>query len=619
MERWFCGFIAEDKYSLLNLPKPLEGKLLWAERNYLWLCGNWQKQQVIIASEGLIRIAIVGSCIASYETVIKLFQSAIKKGEYSQLMKLPGSYNLIVQDNADTYVFVDVAGVKSVFYADYNSVIVYSSLGVPLQQLLKAEIDQHWLATFLSCSGTIGLVQKRTPFCNVQVIPPGHYLHISLGKVVCQRYWYKPQKYKSFSDAAEYLREQLITAVEGRVNLYGNVSSDLSGGFDSTTLALIAAKTLANQGKDLITITEKTFSATQSSDIKYAQHAASFYSNINTVMIEEHNVYSEYSSLKSIPLIDTPDTLVISLGKINYKMEIIKSIGSQLHLHGEGGDSVLSSNISYCSDLLKLTKIITFFQHVYGWSRVTNCSLFSLLINFIYLNISSYRPWLLQEIKKINNRCLLFQGSNSLTPFQEYLGWDSLPKFIDWHTKKLADLVLEELHKWAIIATPFADTPGEHQAIAEIQSFGATIKVEQQVANIYNVNLESPYLDSLVIDACLSAKPEERTTPFAYKPLLSKAFQYDLPQSIFMRNTKGEYTADELSGFRKNRDVIKELLNTSVLAEMKLIDLEKLRNAIQFFSMGFSANMQLFNTTLAVELWLRRLAENNNSFWSKEN
>ncbi|AFZ26601.1 asparagine synthase (glutamine-hydrolyzing) [Cylindrospermum stagnale PCC 7417] len=615
MKHWFCGFVIQDDCLLTNLPKPSNGKLLWEDTNYLWLCGDWKKRQVIKFSESLVKLAIIGSCLASYETVVKLFKKAVRESEYSQLMRLPGIYNLIVQDNADTYVFVDSAGVKTAFYAVHNSVITYSSLAIALQQLLKTEVDQSWLATFLSGSGTLSLVQKRTPFCGVQPIPPGHYLHISSGKLACKRYWYKPQEYKSFSDAAEYLHEQLLTAVEGRVNLYGNISSDLSGGFDSTTLALIASKALANQSKQLVTITEKTLSAIQSSDVKYAQQAASLYPNINPVMVEDFNLPSEYSGLESVPLIDIPDPVVLDMARIIYKMEIVKLSGSQLHINGEGGDAVLSSSCSYCVDLLKQAKIIGFLQHILGWSRLATCSPLPLIMSSINLNFSSYQQWLMQKIK---NKTLLVTTSNNLTNLEETITWDSLPKSTSWYTNKLVDLVLEELYKWALIATPFADNPGEHQAIAIIQGMGSSIKAEQQVADIYDVNLESPFLDSSVIDACLSAKPEERTSPFAYKPLLIKAFQQDLPQSIFKRNTKGEYTADELIGFRENRHIIKEILNTSLLADMGLVDIKKLQTAMQYFSIRLSDNMSFFNTTLSLEIWLRRLAQNNYSFWSKE-
>jgi asparagine synthase (glutamine-hydrolysing) len=177
------------------------------------------------------------------------------------------------------------------------------------------------------------------------------------------------------------------------------------------------------------------------------------------------------------------------------------------------------------------------------------------------------------------------------------------------------DLVLAELETWATVATPLANSPGQHESIAEIQLSGLMARVEQQLAEIYDVNLEYPYYDSLVIDACLCARPEERTTPFTYKPLLSRALQRDLPESIFKRTTKGDYTADEFIGFRQNQTVIKELLQTSLLADMGLIDIREFRAAMTQFSMGLAAVSSNFHQTLAIELWLRRVAHASHSFW----
>jgi len=589
--------------------------MLWEGANSFWVCGDYRKQQLITISEGLVRLAIVGSCLAAYETLVKLFQKAIKKSEYSQLMKLPGSYNLIVQDNDQVYVFVDAAGVRSVFYAVYNSFIVYSSLGVALQQLLKAEVDQSWLATSLSGLVTLSLVQNRTPFCQVQPIPPGHYLHISSGKPTCKRYWYRPQGYKNFSEAAEQLREQLLIAVERRIYLYGNITSDLSGGFDSTTLALIAAKTLAKRSEKLHTITAKTFSATQSSDVKCAQHAASLFPNIAAVMIKGHELPEEYSNLESVPLTDAPDPVCLVIGQIRHKMEIIKAKRSQLHMTGDGGDAVLLAPYSYCADLLRRRRLVTFFQHIYGWSRVNYCSLLALMRSTAQLSFTYYRQWLLQQAKKMKVGDLSLQVFRTQTPIGQVMKWDSLPEFASWHSKKSVDLVLEELQRWATIAVPLADLPGEHEAIADIQLNGLVVRADQQIADIYDVNIEFPYLDSLVIDACLSARPEDRTSPFIYKPLLPRAFHQDLPQSVFERNTKGDYTADEFIGLRKNRTVINELFQTSLLADMGLIDIGKLQDTMQQFSMGFYAGLALFSRTLAIELWLRRLIQTSRSFW----
>ena len=153
MKKWFCGFSSRNNHSVSsvadNLPKPRDGEILWEGINSLWVCGNWQKQQVITVFEGPYNLAVIGTLLAPYQTLLSLFRSAIKNQDYSQLMSLPGDYNLIVQDEIDTYVFADAFGVRPVFYTVYDSFFVYSSLAVPLQQLTRAGIDLSWLASYL--------------------------------------------------------------------------------------------------------------------------------------------------------------------------------------------------------------------------------------------------------------------------------------------------------------------------------------------------------------------------------------------------------------------------------------------------------------------------------------
>lgn len=615
MKHWFCGFSSSDNSSLTNLPQPQDGQILWKGANPFWICGTWAKQQIITFSKGHVSLAIVGTCLEPYESLVGLFHNALKSHEYSRLMGLPGNYNLIVQEKADTYVFVDVAGLRSVFYTLYDSGVVYSSLGMPLKQLIKAKVDPTWISTFLMGITIPSLLQNRSPFCQVQSVPPGHYLQITSGKPTCKPYWNAPQKYCDFSEAAEKLREQLLTAVEGRVRLYGNVTSDLSGGFDSTSLALIAAKSLAKQDRKLHTVTMKTVSATETEDVEWAEHAASLYPNIAATMVEAHNVPTEYSNLEKIPLTDAPDLTVMTIGQISYIMNIVKSKKSQLHMSGNGGDEVLTVSPSYLADLLRSIKIKTFFQHAYGWSRVSLHSPLTIMSSAFKLNLTSYRQWLLQQAKRLRTEELLSHSSISQSFREVHMEWGCVPQVTSWYTKETVDLVAAELQRWAEVATPFANSYGQHESISFIRLSGMSNRILKQLADIYDVNLEFPYFDSSVVNACLCVHSEERTTPFAYKPLLSRALHRDLPHSVFVRNTKGDYTSDEFSGRKENFAVIEELLQSSVLANMGLIDLKKLHAAMQQIRMGFDAVVCDLNQTLTVELWLRQVINANNSFW----
>ncbi|MBW4507008.1 MAG: albusnodin/ikarugamycin family macrolactam cyclase [Scytonematopsis contorta HA4267-MV1] len=619
MKRWFCGFSPITSSSSAVPPQPIDSEMLWKGANSFFLCGNWGKQQVITMTEGNVRLAIVGTCLASHQTLVELFQLAIRRKDYSQLIRLPGSYNLIVQDDNDTYVFTDVAGLKPIFYTEYGSYIVYSSLGVTLQQLIKAEVDSVWLANCLLGLIRANEAQNRSPFRNVKSVPSGHYLQISSGQAICKKYWQEPQEYIKFSEAADKLRQELVTAVEGRINLYGNVTSDLSGGFDSTSLALLAAKKLASQNQTLHTITFKSGEATESDDFRCAQHAASIYSNIAPSVLETQKLPPDFSNLELIPLLDTPETSLLTIGTINHTLKVIRSFGSQVHLNGEGGDAVLCASDSYLTDLFKQLKIGKFLQHAYGWSRVSRVSPIPLIVRAIKMSRVSYASSLCQQTQQLMKEQLSSRSLVRKSQTSEIIGWDSYPEIVSWYTQKTVDLAASDLQTFAQNAIPLANSPEKHESISIIQLNALSCKGLQQLAQTYNVNIEFPYLDSLIIDTCLSARPEERTTPFSFKPLLSKALQNDLPSSVFTRNTKGSYTADDFVGIQQNFAVVKDLFKTSLLADMGLVDVNELRNAIRQFNTGIvNTGFSAFSQTLATELWLRRLVDAGNNFWVSE-
>lgn len=604
--RWFCGFIGKSQSSLNDFPKPQEARNIWEYFNPLWVCGAWAESELILINEDSINLAILGKCLAPKIRVIELFRSSIKDKNYSNLTQLPGNYNIVVNDKDDTYIFTDLAGLRPVFYATYRSFIIYSSLSVSVKQLIGAEINYHWLALSLICPGTVEMTQNISPFFKVHTVPPGHFLKISSEQISCKKYWGGIKEQSDLSKAVQRFREQLITAVELRVSSYANITSDLSGGMDSTSLAILAAKRLAVQGRDLHTITLGSTSSNEYEDVSYARHAASFFPNITPLILESHEFPTPFSNLDQIPLTDAPASIVNTIARFQYVMKIIKSKGSQLHFSGEGGDAVLLAPYSYLADLILRFQIGRFIQHSYGWARVWGLSPTAILSSAVVLSATSYCHWLSQQAQQL---------TSNIKPNQQILGWSIPPSSASWYTREAIEMAATDMQEYATTALPFGVYPGQHSSIVGIYLMGQFARVEQQMGETCGVNLDFPYLDSLVVDASLQTRAEERTNPFIFKPLLQKALIHEVPKSILNRNTKGRYTAEVFKGIQQNIDVIKQLFQTSQLADIGLIDSRKFYAAIEQLALGLQIETGAFSTTIAVEFWLRRVRENRHKFW----
>jgi asparagine synthase (glutamine-hydrolysing) len=609
---WFCGFSTVKDFT--GFPQPVMGRNIWEASTPLWVCGFWQESQLIQVTEGHVRLTLIGNCLASHEKIVIAFRNAVLKGDYNELTTLGGSYNTIIHDEVGIHIFTDIAGLKPVYYALYKNYIVYSSCSIALNELTGAKVSHNWLATNLIFPGIRDLVRSQSPFEGVKSVPPGHVLQIFRENLICKKYWTEPHGNEDFLEVAQKLRERLINAVEARACLYKSITSDLSGGLDSTSLSLLAARKLATQERKLHTITVKNTSSNDNEDFTWAQHAISFYSNIHPIIIDNYEFSSPFSDLEKIPLIDEPSEVVISISKFRRMMEIVREQNSRLHLNGEGGDAVLSGSKTYLIDLFRRAQFKTFIKHAYGWAKLFRCSPVSIINGTIKFSSISYRNWLSQQAKRLIEQT---EGKNSI--LEIFLGWSSPAKGINLYTKEALYLVASELSKYATVATSFSGGQGQHCSICDIHRIADRARGLQQIAEEYEVNLEFPYLDPLVVDACLQTKLEERTTPFRYKPLLYEALHNDLPNSVLNRTNKVSYIADIYTGIKKNLDNLNELFINSKLSNIGLINRQEIDSTLMKLSIGLPSNFEQFCTIVTTELWLRKVLEDNyNNFWVKQ-
>lgn len=174
--------------------------------------------------------------------------------------KLRGDWAFVVYDFVAKTLFIarDHHGYTSVYYYFDGKRFVFAPTskaifaldGIHKKLNLEAFIRQlvlwHKDDTFLST------------FQDVHIIPPAHTLKLKNGKIELKRYWFpeniEPIHRKNKQDYAEELREIFTKAVEVRLRSHKPVGAFLSGGLDSSSVAVTAAELLAKQNKRLTTL-----------------------------------------------------------------------------------------------------------------------------------------------------------------------------------------------------------------------------------------------------------------------------------------------------------------------------------------------------------------------------
>ena len=128
----------------------------------------------------------------------------------------------------------------------------------------------------------------------------------------------------------------------------------------------------------------------------------------------------------------------------------------------------------------------------------------------------------------------------------------------------------------------------------------------EQMAGRIGVTLAAPYYDDRVIEAGLAVRPQERITPWRYKPLIIEAMGGIVPDQSLTRQTKANGSGDSDPGLRRYRGELLALWEDSRLGRLGLIDAKAL-HATCTRPLPPELALGGLDQTVACELWLRSL------------
>ena len=164
------------------------------------------------------------------------------------LNKLNGQFVFAIWNNEKKELFIarDRVGIRPLFYTQTQNAFLFGSEIKTLFEHpdVKPEIDPVSMSQIFTFWSTI---TPRTVFKKIFELAPGHFMKISNGQKIIQRFWSpvfpvnKEEYFKgSIDDAAAELEKLLTDAVRIRLRADVQVAAYLSGGLDSSaTTALI--------------------------------------------------------------------------------------------------------------------------------------------------------------------------------------------------------------------------------------------------------------------------------------------------------------------------------------------------------------------------------------------
>ncbi|MBN2249663.1 MAG: hypothetical protein JW682_04890 [Campylobacterales bacterium] len=318
--------------------------------------------------------------------------AAYKKWGEESPKYLLGDFTFAIWDSKKKQLFCarDHVGVKQFYYHLSDDLCLF---GNDLKGLIKypnisQKINDEAVASYIVKNELIS--NELTFFKTFKKLPPAYTLIITDSKVEKRSYWKledSPKvKLPNTAAYAEKLRELLEKSVLARIRSDYPITSHLSGGLDSSTIAVIAARKLKQKGYRLLAF-NWLYEPTSQDDPTYYEWANS------KIIAELEDIEHHYVPLSTTDLYDNMKKKSILYGnsaKFFYEYKVRFSAqqkGSRSILSGWGGDEFATYyGMPYYSDLFLRGAWTKLFQELKFMILEKRKSIKSIL-SFIYHRI----------------------------------------------------------------------------------------------------------------------------------------------------------------------------------------------------------------------------------------
>ena len=212
-------------------------------------------------------------------------------------------------------------------------------------------IDVGRMAHFLAALQT---PSTETFFAGVERLPPAHWLKLSPNGIEIRRYWHpidaRPIRYRRDADYIDDFRERFDRAVGARLAGSEGIASQLSGGLDSSSVTVTAARLMAARGQRLTSFTAVPVQGYDGSALPgrfgdegpLAAEVAALYPNIDHVRVTANGYDLLSTSERDAQLTGQPTFNPTNLLWVVAILDGLRSRGLDVLLQGAGGNATIS-------------------------------------------------------------------------------------------------------------------------------------------------------------------------------------------------------------------------------------------------------------------------------------
>jgi asparagine synthase (glutamine-hydrolysing) len=531
-----------------------------------WLVGCWEPDEIRQVTAGPVRLAVIGFCPVTNDRLAALCRRVRTLADVDAVAgALPGSFHLVASVDGATRIQGALSGLRQVFYARLEGgVPVAADRPDLLAAITGAGIDELTLAARVVCGGMLPPpLADRSVWAGVSTVGHDNYLLLEAGHGTREvRWWQPPSPELPLAEGASALRGALSRAVDGRRCEEGGLSTDLSGGMDSTSLCFLAAR----HTPGLLTFRWAEADA-GNDDAYFAAQSAASLPEARHLVVGQDELPPIFSDPGDTADTERPYLYGRTLARLRHTARVLAEHGSRDHVAGHGGDELFSRFPGYLHRLARRHPLAAV-RHVRAHRALSRWPLRETLAELA--RTQSAAGWWLAQADQLTG-----PAPARRTPS---LGWGmaSLRAPV-WATDAAVDAAREALRSTAETVRPFAPDRGQHQFLTALRTTAPAYRQVSRLFGAAGVRLHQPYLDDRVVEASLSVRLHERVNPWRYKPLLVESMRGLVPEVVLNRTTKGDFSADLRAGRQRNLSAILDVFSDSVLADLGLISPEALR------------------------------------------
>lgn len=501
------------------------------------------------------------------------------------IARLVGDFALAAWDEGSRTAWLarDPFGARPLFFHVGDGVATWTSDLLPLVDLLgfRPEIDDDYVAGFLAAEVDI----ERSPFVGIHSVPPGHLVKISREGVSRTRFWSPAPRteirYKTDAEYEEHFRSVFRESVRCRLRAQSPVWAELSGGFDSSSIVVVADDLLkeGSTSTRVDTVSYVFDQSPMSNELSYLKGVEDQRGR------QGHHILESECPILTEPHPDieagTPNYLLCYAQRHTRLSEGMRQARASVLLCGHGGDHMLWSQPDAShelADLFVAGRWRDLLERAKPWSR------------------SIRRPYIATIARSVST-AMRSHGGRPLAPIVS-------------ESPMLQRCTRDRAHRDGQRRSAAFDDgvrlPSRREQLRLLRR-AISISASCYYRDLGGIDVAYPFLDRRVVEFLLAIPIGQIARPECTRSLHRRALGKLLPESV--RNRRGKRAFDHafLSAARRELPRLNALFEDPRTASSRYLRAPAVVDELRRAAQGRATQSFVLMKVVALAFWLRRM------------